>query len=278
MKPRFYHIIFAIGFSGWMVSCGNSVSINQPSEKKENNNQEKNIVEKKDTFTDENNPAKNKSEEEELIQFDANAFLTDTTLYLDNYHIIIGKEKFDATHKAYKPDDIEFNQLIIYFTQKDNDSVILKKTFEENQFVKMFSFKEKNTTYISLSSYSGGSGFTSTIYQIKLDEKPTFIEIFNYNELTFYTFNKDGSELLYLQGIWDMTEAAEEAHFSDHCYSIGTISLTPNGATHEVIHGKTKQKYPCYDYETTTEMLVQVIHKNEPTVFKTIDLNKYAVQ
>jgi hypothetical protein len=118
----------------------------------------------------------------------------------------------------------------------------------------------------------------STIYQIKLGEKPSFVEIFNYNELTFYSFSKDGSEVLYLQGIWDMTEAAEEAHFSDHCYSVGTISLTPNGATHDVVHSKTKQKYPSYDYETTTEMLVQVINKQEPNVFKTIDLNKYAVQ
>ena len=184
---------------------------------------------------------------------------------------------YNAEHKKYTREDHDFTPVTVYIINQEKDSVVFRQQFNENQFVKRFSFKEKTINYISLSEYSGGSGFISTIYRVNTEEHPSLTEILSYNELSFYTFSKDGSELLVLQGIWDMSDAEDESHFSDHRYEIGILNLSrPNGKL--ISQGITQQKYPSYDYETTTEMLIQTIHKKEPTVFKTVDLNKYATQ
>jgi len=277
MKHRIYHIIFAFGFSVWIVSCGSSVGGSGTKDQQEKTDQTPSIIPAYANKNSQNDLTNTNEKEVKVEKLDMESLLIDTTLYLSNYHMIIGKEKFNTSKEPYTSDDLEFNSIVIYFTLKDNDSVVLKKTFEENQFVKLVTFKEKNTQYISLSNYTGGSGFQSTLYQIKLNEKPSFVKVLSYNELTFYTFSKDGSELLYLQGNWDMSEAEDESHFSDHRYTIATIGLGERTPGNDILHGTSKQKYPSYDYETTTEMLIQTIHKKEPDLFKDIMLGKYGV-
>jgi hypothetical protein len=278
MKPRFSHIISIIGFSGWMMSCGSSAGIQQQNGEQENNPKEKKDILKVDSGNQQTTASVNPSGEEILpAKIDSTSVIIDTSFAITTYEIVVTKDMYDAEHKKYTTDDHDFTPVTVYIVNKEKDSVVFRKKFNENQFVKRFTFKDQSINYISLSEYSGGSGFISTIYKVNIGAEPSLTEILSYNELSFYTFSKDGSELLVMQGIWDMSEAEDESHFSNHRYEIGTMSLTkPNSEL--ISQGITQQKYPSYDYETTTEMLIQIIHKKEPGVFKTVDLNKYATQ
>ena len=128
-----------------MISCGNSSGGSNPKDQQKTPNKTQSNLLVDSSKIQNNHSTDPNKKEPQLVKFDAESFIVDTTLYLNRYHLIIGKEKFDASKKNYTSDDLEFNSIVIYLTLKDNDSVVLKKTFEENQFVKLFIFKEKGT-------------------------------------------------------------------------------------------------------------------------------------
>src|SRR5687767_1064867 len=263
MKPRIYHMLIAIGFSGWMMSCGNSSGVNNATSEKNINSNKNQLSEKTDT--NKNVQVLQDESKKEMVEtkFDPSLFIADTTLYLNKYHIIIGKEKFDISKKEYTEDDLEFNPIVIYFTLTKNDSVVLKKKFEENSFASITSFPHTSTNYFTLVSFYGGSGYEATIYKIEFEEDPRFVEVASYNELSSTIFSKDGTELLIMDGIWDMSANGDEGHFSEHKYVINTIDLTNNKGK-RTPSGTTSGKYPSMDLDFSSEKLLRQIHQTEP--------------
>jgi len=272
--PILYHIIVFLTLPILLWSCGSAQkndnnNIDNKSSTKNKNNGTKNNVVKNDTLK---NTTDNKKE---IIQFDKSTLVIDTTLYLNVHHIIIGKEKIDpVTKKEYSKDDLEYNPVIIYFTKKDNDSVILKKKFDENWFAKITSFQNDESNYITLISYGGGSGYVANIYKMDFSS-PGFIEVASYSELSSVVFSKDGNQLLIMNGIWDMGDEIEESHFSDHRYQVSIVDLS-NHKFKRTTTGTSIKKYPSMDEEFTSEKLLKEISENEPQVFKGIDLDKYS--
>ncbi len=276
MKSQYSYIV--IIFTAWSIflsSCGSSSNLITNNQDKKNTTTQQNSSQKSDDEknTTEKNTTNNNTE---TIHLDKNSLIIDTTLYLNDYHIIIGKEKTDPVSKEdYSKDDLEFNSILIYFTKRTNDSVVLKKRFDENWFARITSFPTLNTQYFTLITFGGGSGYIANIYKVDFTPEPTFLEVASYHELSSVLFSKDGSELLIMNGIWDMSDETDESHFSDHRYEINTVDLK-NNKFHRTTIGVTNNKYSPMDEDFTSEKLLNQIYQSEPTVFKGLDLDKYS--
>jgi len=248
----------------------------------ENNNDT--VVEKHST-----NNRKNKNElskidpsgkDEEIKGIDTSKFLIDTIIKITGYKIILAKEKIDAENKKYTKDDAWGNPITVFVENETGDSVVYSKKFDENQFVTSYSFKNNSKNYITLSMSGGGSGFTSTIYKVETEKTFDLKTVTSYNELCYYTFDKDGNELLLLHGIWALFiegngDEIEETHFADHVYDIVTIDISTGKST---THGTTRNKYPSEDSGTNPIELLKLIQKKEPKICKKINIDAYAAE
>jgi hypothetical protein len=280
MKIQFTFFYFITIILGALIGCGGNSNIPDQGTNK-NNLTSKNHppVQKNNTTADPKNDVVPTSL---YYGVDTNSFAVDTILTYPSYRLLITREKYDENHKKISRNDWDFNRIVIHVTNKENDSLILKKTFEENMFITTYSFKEKATEYVTLSSSGGGSGFTSTIYRLESDKSFHFQPVFSYSELSYYSFSQDGSEILCLHGIWALFNESEdgeieETHFADHAYNIITINLNESKPTIQD-HGSTRNKYPSEDSGTSFNELVNQIYKKEPRLFHNIRLEKYGVQ
>lgn len=272
---RVFFQIVIIFITTILIGCGKSAlkknvhSNNTDSTKTTNSTDKNNLSPKKDSvFID---PS---GEEVITAGIDTSQIVIDTILHYTSYKLIVSKEKFDANKHKLTTDDLEFNPLTIYIVRNDNDSVVYKQKFEENQFVSPYSFKEKNLHYISLSIYSGGSGYMSTIYRVELEGTPTLQPVFNYSELTSYMFSTDGSQILVMQGIWEMGDDSDESHFSDHKYDISIVELSKNKTETKSI-SITSNKYPSADYDFSSKKLFNMINQKEPQTLKGYNFDKF---
>lgn len=259
------------------MGCGKKpVSENNSNANKENFVQ--NNIDESVNDNIESNEQKKRDEAGQILSLpDTHYTNIDTSIQIDQYRILFTKEKFDASQKRISADDMEYNSYTVFISKSPGDSVIYKKLFDENQFVNTRSFKDKQTHYIILSNFSGGSGYVSTVYKLSLGKSPQFETVFQYSELTSSLFNADGSQILIMQGIWDMRDESDESHFSDHKYEIQTVDLNNPEFKRETI-GYTIHKYPSADYDFSAEKLLKQIHQKEPQVFKNIKMEKYLLQ
>lgn len=276
MKRFLPHILIAILLSIFFSCGGKSTSENSSSNNKENL-VKNNIDEEIKTDSVHSDKIASLESGQTISLPDTHYVIIDTSLQIENYKILFTKEKFDGNQKRISADDLEYNSYTVYIYQSRGDSVVFKKQFDENQFVSTRSFTEKKTHYIILSNFSGGSGYVSTVYKLNMGVTPSFQTVFQYSELTSSMFSNDGSQLLIMQGVWDMRDESDESHFSDHKYEIQTVDLNHTSFKRETI-GYTVHKYPSADYDFSAEKLFKQIHQKEPQVFKQIKLDKYLVQ
>ena len=278
MKHKFQIGLFLLCISVFVISCGKTpVKENLNNQNKTISNNNSGGVNKKPINKDKTNDTSRITLEFKSI--DTVLIAIDTLLVLPKYTLAITREKYEANHKKISSDDRWFNPITVYVIKKENDSVVYKQKFEENQFVTLYSFKNISENYISLSTNGGGSGFISTIYNVETERSINFKKVFTYDELSYYTFNNDGSEILCLQGIWaTLAEGNEgeinETHFADHAYEIFTINLSTTKPK-LISYGTTSYKYPSEDSGTTIFELLSLIQKKEPNICKNIHLDKY---
>lgn len=276
MKRLISHIVFFM-LLGIFSGCGN-----KPSSQHSNNDSTENLVQNNidEPVKDEVDDDQNKSLKESgqtLSLPDTHYVHIDTMLHIENCNVVLTKEKFDASQKKYSADDVFYNSFTLYIQQSNGDSILFKKLLDENQFISQRSFKEKQTHYIILSSFSGGSGYVCTVYKLNIGKTNTMQSVFQYSELTSTLFSSDGSQVLIMQGIWDMRDESDESHFSDHKYEIQTVDLNHPEFKRETI-GYTVHKYPSADYDFSAEKLLKQIHQKEPQVFKNLKMDKYLIQ
>jgi hypothetical protein len=131
--------------------------------------------------------------------------------------------------------------------------------------------------WLSLYNFGGGSGYSGTLFNIRLTPEITLQPLLNFNELTYFKSNRTATELLCFNGIWDMGSINSdnpEAHFTAHkqlitVYQIRedtVISYLPGG-------GLTKRKY--FDEDENMEMTLQKLRKQEPVIAKEIKWEDY---
>jgi hypothetical protein len=264
----------------FFITCGG-----KPAQKNIEKDNSDTVAEKKSSANNNPNNKNNISivdpsgEVLEIKGIDTSEFMIDTVLKLSGYKIIVAKNKYHVEHKKISKDDSWYNPLTMFVENETGDSVIYSKKFEENQFVTTYSFKDHTRNYITLSTSGGGSGFLSTIYKIETDKSFRLNTLASYNELCYYTFDKQGDELLLLQGIWAMfaegSDDMGETHFADHVYDVVTIDLSTGKST---AHGTTRNKYPSEDSGTNPMELLKLIQKKEPKVCKNINMDAYSAE
>ncbi len=280
MNRQLYTVLIFTSLSVWLLGCGKTALKGDPNSTNtniENNVDEKN---KKPVIKDKGN--RNSTTTADLKNIDTNLFRIDTVLAVPNYQLALTKERYNADKKKISEDDQWFNPITIYVIKTENDSIVYKQKFDENQFVTTFSFRNNSENYITLSSNGGGSGFISNLYRIETGKLIQFKNIFTYSELSYYSFNTDNTEILCLHGIWDLFHESEdgeigETHFADHAYDIITVNLN-EAEPSPISHGVTKLKYPSEDSGTTFGELLNLIQKKEPKLLKGIHVEKYGTQ
>jgi hypothetical protein len=277
MKSQIHPLFILLVAISLIIGCGKT----SHSKKKSSSQNDSNSVENPNVDTLSNRLLTNNidpsGEETTLKVLDTSNLFVDTIISLQQNDIVITKAKYDANDKKYSIDDQDFNPITIYIINRSNDSIIFHKEFEENQFVSHFSFQDKSINFISLSIFSGGSGYVSNIYKVELSQPP-FLEIaVTYSELTSYLFNKEGSQILIMQGIWDMSDNGDESHFSDHRYEVSAVDLTTSKYQAKAL-GVTQAKYPCADMDFSAEKLFKQLVQKEPQIFKGFNLEKYPAQ
>jgi hypothetical protein len=84
---------------------------------------------------------------------------------------------------------------------------------------------------------------------------------------------KSDNEILVLEAIW----ADDESHLGKHQLRIKKFDFS-KATFKEIEIGKTKNKYPVMNDETSPKEVLQLINKSEPELFKEIDLNEYLLK
>lgn len=281
MTRKFHIHLFLLCLIAVVIGCGKKPAKENPNPQNENLPTVIKDGPIKNT-NNKNNPKDSTLTVGLIKSIDTNKIRIDTLVWFGNYELAITHEKFDSNKKRLSLDDMYFNPITIYVIKKETDTVVYKKSFEENQFVTTFSFQNNTDNYISLSTFGGGSGFVSTMYKFEFEKSIEFKKVFTYGELTYFSFNRDGSEILSLGGIWDLfAEGNEgeinETHFADHAYEVTTIDLSGKEPK-TILHGTTKYKYPSEDSGTTVFELFHLIQKKEPATCKNISLDKYPTE
>jgi hypothetical protein len=269
----FKHILF-IFLSLTVVGCGKMAAPKKTGNDQTDSNTNLNNGDTNPTIIKKNNPVIDPSGQEIISGvIDTSTLFIDTTLQAQDFKIAVVREKYDVHHKLFSADDRAYNPIQLFILQ--NDSITYQEKFEENNFDNL---KISPThAYITLVSFGGGSGYIASVYQVNPGATEVFKPVISYSELTSVLFSSDYQELLVMSGIWEMSDDAEESHFSDHAYEIGVVDLSKNKFEVKNIN-KTRKKYPSIDYDFTAEKLFQNIHQKEPQCFKGINLDKYPVQ
>jgi hypothetical protein len=154
---------------------------------------------------------------------------------------------------------------------KDGDT-LFTATYDFNNIDKLYN-PAPNCYWLGLIKSGGGSGYTGTLFSVKMEPKPELQPILNFNELTYWRSNKAGSGILAFDGIWDMSAADSanaESHFGAHKQNISVYTIALN-TVQQLKLGITKNKYSPWE----TDDIVNQLKTNEPGLAKKIDWQDY---
>ncbi len=180
--------------------------------------------------------------------------------------------------------DLHYSQspITLTFIRNEDSKVIYSKKIDteinDYPYLNYFFYKSQNKTlsdygrlYMSINKSYGGSGSTTVLYTFTFDGKNISVnKIDSFGELTYVLHGKDDYEILFLTGKWN----EGESHFENHQYIIKKIQF---GKSIEVEYlGTTEKKYPSLDdINLTSKKLFDLIYKNEPRIFRSIDLYNF---
>jgi hypothetical protein len=276
MRPPFYTLFLVTATLVFLSSCGKMAPQKKPTSEKTDSVIQKDPGQEKIFIHPKNKVYIDPSGQEIFPKnIDTSILYIDTLLFVDEYKIAITKQKFDAQHKLYSADDLSSIYILLHVIK--NDSIVYRESFDANQFAEINTTPDKSVLYITLVNFSGGSGYTATVYQLDLKGGKKAVEALSYSELTSVMFSADKKELIVMQGIWEMSDDSDESHFSDHVYEISVVDLTNNKFERKTM-GTTRNKYPSAEIDFSSEKLLKQIHAKEPQAFKGINLDRYLIQ
>lgn len=155
----------------------------------------------------------------------------------------------------------------------ENHDTLFKKTLVFNEILE-FSSPAPNCYWLTLVNSGGGSGYSGTVFYLRMKPEITLQPLVNINELSCWKANRTATEFILFQGNWDMSGSPEgenfESHFSDHKQWVGVYTILQDTVSMKEI-GMTKMKHGFID----NDFVLEEFQKDEPELAKAIHLNEY---
>lgn len=224
---------------------------------------------------------------------DSTVFKTDTSVtdvLIDSLHFSLQvlRDQFDEhTNRFSTEKEPSFTQspiTVIFTNNRDRKAAYIKKfdsAPDDYPYLDYSFYKGQQQglavpgkLYMVLTRNYGGSGSEHTWYYIHLkDNKIYCSSLFDPgNELSYLLYNRNDSEMVVLNGIWNMKE--NESHFADHRYKIARYVYN-NGSYQKKDTTQTNFKYPCADEHKTALQILTAIQAKESSVLSSINLAGY---
>jgi hypothetical protein len=104
------------------------------------------------------------------------------------------------------------------------------------------------------------------------DSQIVVIPAFKTDELTYVAYNKYGTDIILLKGIW--SKDTTESHFSNHRYEIIKY-IFKDDSFQQIKMGRTKFKYASFDDNAKALELISDIEIEEPLLLNSIKAREY---
>lgn len=161
----------------------------------------------------------------------------------------------------------------VRLTENSNQDIVFSEVYEFNT-VGALRNPAPNQYWFALLNSGGGSGYSASLYAVRMEPEVRFQYLLNFNELSYWKTNKTATEVLFFQAIWDMGDGADdpdfESHFSEHRQSLGIYKIEMDTVRYIDI-GTTKKKY---DFSENGNAL-PLLRKQEPALAKQIRWEDY---
>jgi hypothetical protein len=189
------------------------------------------------------------------------------------YHLEINNKNFDLILSQEYPSSTGSGALTttVGIVENEKHDTLYKKTFEFNEIGEL-SHPATNCYWLTMINSGGGSGYSGTLFNIRITPEITLQPLVNINELSFWKGNRDASELVLFQSIWN-TNGGEnnfESHFDEHKQWIGIYKIKEDTVLLSEV-GMTKKRYNSF--ENNGE--VDKFKKAEPNLAKAIRWSDY---
>lgn len=164
-----------------------------------------------------------------------------------NYVIKLNGNEYSLTLKETSSEHTNNNdipQVLVTIKNVVNGQTILNHAMPYN-LINDFYNPAPNKYLLALSLYGGGSGYSGTLFDIVIKDTVRLNPIVDYNEISYWRFNKTGSEILFFQGEWgveNINSEEFESHFSPHKQFITLYRFASDTVITTEI-GTTKEKY-----------------------------------
>ena len=189
-----------------------------------------------------------------------------------SFRIDIGAKSFQLiiTHDE-QPSITNNNEstTTIRIVDNSNQDTLYRKTYDFNELGELTK-SGANNYYITLLNSGGGSGYSGCLFKINCNPKIALQPIFNFDELSFWEFNKTDKEIILYKGKWNMNPNSKsfEAHFSKHIQTIFLYKINESKISFKKL-GTTKNKY---DIENIS---LKYLKKKEALLLKDINVDDY---
>jgi hypothetical protein len=152
---------------------------------------------------------------------------------------------------------------------KRNDT-LFNKIFDFNT-VGELSEPAPNNYWLTLYNTGYGSGYSGTLFKIRIIPQICLQPILKYNELSFWKSNRSATELILFEGIWAANNAKKlESHFAEHKQFISIYKIKEDTILIKEI-GKTKNKFDFFENKNA----LYELQKKEPVLRKAINWSDY---
>ncbi len=188
------------------------------------------------------------------------------------YKIEIGNKSYQLIFKHTELHDSEDDMdstISVSIVDNSSHDTLYNNILNYN-LVGDFTKTTNNDYFISLLSSGGGSGYSGTLFKIKITPKVVFQPILKLGELSYWIFNKYGTELILFDGKWDFNSKPPESHFEAHRQYISIYKIQENNVTVKKL-GLTRRKHDFIDDVET----INDFKKNEPVISKEIKWEDY---
>jgi hypothetical protein len=124
--------------------------------------------------------------------------------------------------------------------------------------------------WLSLLNSGGGSGYSATLFNIRIKPKAQLQPLFNFSELSHIQGSKDGSQILFFSGMWNTAYGPDsknfESHFAEHRQYVSLYTIKEDTVTVKEI-GETKLKHDFHYNDTA----VNQFRRTEPALANKIN-------
>jgi hypothetical protein len=175
-------------------------------------------------------------------------------------------------------EDERFVTTTVRIIENETSDTLFKETFEYNSIGRFF-HPAPDHYWINLTNESGGSGYSGTLFNIRLEPEIRLQPVTNISELSFWESNKTATEILFFQAYWYTTAGLSdmESHFSTHRQSMGIYKIMEDTIIYKDL-GMTKYRYDLHAHkfeENGNDNIILRLKKQETALTGMINWDEY---